>query len=42
MSVDAVAALASTSDLNLKRVIPVEFIKRPSIESINKDQVLTA
>ena len=28
---DALAALASSSDPGLKRVIPVEFIKHPSI-----------
>ncbi|CAA7034283.1 unnamed protein product [Microthlaspi erraticum] len=29
---DALAALASTSDPDLKRIIPVEFIERPSID----------
>ncbi|KAG7529651.1 Ribonuclease H domain [Arabidopsis suecica] len=29
---DALAALASTSDLNLRKVIPVELIEKPSIE----------
>lgn len=41
-SADALAALASTSDPNLRRIIPVEFIKKPSIEDSSKDQVLTA
>ncbi|KAG7559308.1 Ribonuclease H domain [Arabidopsis thaliana x Arabidopsis arenosa] len=41
-SADALAALASTSDPNLKRIIPVEFIEKPSIEDSSKDQVLTA
>ncbi|KAG7558951.1 Ribonuclease H-like superfamily [Arabidopsis thaliana x Arabidopsis arenosa] len=41
-SADALAALASTSDPNLKRIIPVEFIEKPSIEDNSKDQVLTA
>jgi len=31
-SADALAALASTSDLNLRRVIQVELIEKPSIE----------
>ncbi|XP_024009451.1 uncharacterized protein LOC112084535 [Eutrema salsugineum] len=33
-SADALAALASTSDPDLRRTIPVEFIKRPSIEEV--------
>ncbi|KAG7594099.1 Zinc finger CCHC-type [Arabidopsis thaliana x Arabidopsis arenosa] len=41
-SADALAALASTSDPNLKRIIPVEFIEKPSIEDSGKDQILTA
>ncbi|KAG7552776.1 Ribonuclease H-like superfamily [Arabidopsis thaliana x Arabidopsis arenosa] len=32
---DALAALASTSDPNLRRIIPVESIDRPSIEAID-------
>ena len=31
-SADALAALASTSDPSLRRVIPVEFIEKPSID----------
>ena len=31
-SADALAAVASTSNPNLRRVIPVEFIERPSIK----------
>ncbi|XP_024010553.1 uncharacterized protein LOC112085951 [Eutrema salsugineum] len=33
-SADALAALASTSDPDLRRTIPVEFIERPSIEEV--------
>ncbi|CAL9222362.1 unnamed protein product, partial [Arabidopsis halleri] len=32
---DALAALASTSDPNLRRIIPVESVDRPSIEAID-------
>ena len=31
-SADALAAVASTSNPNLRRVIPVEFIEKPSIK----------
>ncbi|KAG7594123.1 Ribonuclease H domain [Arabidopsis thaliana x Arabidopsis arenosa] len=41
-SADALAALASTSDSNLRRVTPVEFIEKQSIESSSEDRVLTA
>ncbi|XP_024016193.1 uncharacterized protein LOC112089676 [Eutrema salsugineum] len=33
-SADALAALVSTSDPDLRRTIPVEFIERPSIEEV--------
>ncbi|XP_024010591.1 uncharacterized protein LOC112086024 [Eutrema salsugineum] len=33
-SADALAALASTSDPDLRRTIPVKFIERPSIEEV--------
>ena len=39
-SADALAALASTSDPSLKRVIPVEFIEKPSIELGKEEHVL--
>jgi len=39
-SADALAALASTSDTSLKRVIPVEFIEKPSIELGKEEHVL--
>jgi len=39
-SADALAALASTSDPRLRRVIPVEFIEKPSIELDEEEHVL--
>ena len=39
-SADALAALASTSDHRLRRVIPVEFIEKPSIELDEEEHVL--
>ncbi|KAG7627144.1 Reverse transcriptase domain [Arabidopsis thaliana x Arabidopsis arenosa] len=39
-SVDALAALASTSDPSLRRVIPVEFIEKPSIELSEEEHVV--
>jgi len=39
-SADALAALASTSDPSLRRVIPVEFIEKPRIELGEEEHVL--
>nr|ABW81180.1 gag-pol-polyprotein1 [Arabidopsis cebennensis] len=41
-SADALAALALTSDPNQRRIIPVEFIEKPSIEDSNEDHVFIA
>jgi len=39
-SADALVALASTSDASLRRVIPVEFIEKPSIDLGKEEHVL--
>ena len=39
-SADALAALALTTDPSLRRVIPVEFIEKPSIELGEEKHVL--
>lgn len=41
-SADSLAALASTSDPNLKRVILVEFIEKPNIEVSSENNILMA
>ncbi|XP_024013993.1 uncharacterized protein LOC112088072 [Eutrema salsugineum] len=39
-SADALGALASTSDPDLRRTIPVEFIERPSIEEVEEVRLI--